>query len=169
MHSAFYRTWGIAILSVSVLIFCVTVILVLGQNQQPQVGLVLTPAKGEVKTGDEFSLSVRFSGRDAALVNATDIKLDFDKTKLKLVDALAGPYFEQPLVVKWDTDSGRFSFASSPTISSSSSLERSVVRLTFKALEKGKTEVSFLDSEVYVSGKGGVYPVRSIPAVYRIN
>lgn len=168
MHTNFYRTWSIAILSVSVLIFCVTVFLVVGQNQQSQVRLLLSPAQGEVKVGNEFSLAVQFSGRDAGTVNATDIRLDFDKTKLKLINALAGPYFRQPLVVKWDTDNGRFALASTPTVSQTS-VEGSVVRLTFKALQKGEAKIGFFDSQAYVSKKGGVKFEQSAPAVYRIN
>lgn len=157
MRDTFYRAWSIAILSVSVLIFCVTLFLVLGQNSKPKVVLAVSPETAETNIGKTFSVGVYFRGPDAGGINAADIRLKFDTQKVKLISALVGPYFNQPLQPIWKVEEGRFAVAANPAIGQPENAELSVLRLEFKALAKGKTELTFeANSKGYVSDKGGL-------------
>src|SRR3989344_8379303 len=141
MRHTFYRVWSVAILSVSVLIFCITIFLVVGQNRLPEVALALTPDNGGVQTGKTLLVGVYFRGRDAGQVNAADIRLKYDSRALKLVSATEGPFFNQPVRVRWNQESGRFSLTANPTVEQSENSELSVLRLEFQVLRKCETEI----------------------------
>ena len=169
MRRTFYHVWSIAILSVSVLIFCVTLFLVVGQNRLPEVTLALTPDNGEARAGKTLSVGVYFRGRDAGQVNAADIRLKYDPRALKLISATEGPFFNQPVRVRWSQESGRFALTANPTVEQSENSDLSVLRLEFQVLRKGETEISFdPESKAYVSGKGGTNPQPNA-GIYKIN
>lgn len=154
MRSKFYRAWSVAILAVSVLIFCVTIFLVLGQAARPQVAIEFKPEMSQVKRGEAFSVGVYFSGKDASRVSSIYLNLAYDTKKLKLEETLPGPYFVQPAVLSTQGYSGvQVALAQAPGVAGPFNPELSVVRLRFLPLEAGEVEVSISpESRVFVLG-----------------
>lgn len=147
----FFRLWGVAILSVSVLIFCMSVFLVVGQLRAPQVSVILTPDKVEVKKGEAVSVALYFRGADETRISSADIKLVYDKTKLKLEEMLPGPYFVQPVVAGQSDE--RIALTADPGVAGDFNPELSFVRLRFMPLVVGDAEIGVSpESRVYARG-----------------
>lgn len=115
--------------------------------------------KSEVQRGDKVSVSLFLEGHESASTIAFDVKIGFDKKKLKLVKATPGDFFAKYLTVKWDEETSWFALAQAPNSQSPIDPDRPLVTLEFTALEGSpETEIKTLESTVYISKVGGFKP-----------
>lgn len=168
----FYNSWREAILAVAVILLVVLLFL-FQQEKEPELFLVLRPNSEEFSVGETPSLSVYLEGKQAGRVIGLEFRLNFDATAVELLSAEPGPFFDQPLVVKWDEAEGSFALAKNPALSgpagNAGNPNLSVARLKFLVKEPAQgVVISFEQGLAYVSGYGGVYP-EGLPGYYELN
>lgn len=108
------------------------------------VSFALKSTTASVKAGDKAEISLYITGSDAAAVSGFDVKVNYDKTKLKLDKASQGTFFDDYLVAKWDTNSAWFAAVYNPAKKFSGvHLSSPVLTLEFSAVSKTiSTQVS---------------------------
>ncbi len=109
--------------------------------------LYLSPASGTFFVGSTFDVSV-FVNTGAEDVNAVQVDLKFDPTKLQIASPTAGKSFIEVWVSQpnYSNTKGSMSFIGgvpTPGINTSAGL---VSTITFRAISQGETSVLFLDS-----------------------
>lgn len=132
------------------------------QTQQQAISVVIDAKQTNISVGNKVLVSVYLRGQDAEKITAFDFKLDYDKTKLKLVEAIPGGFFNKYIQVKWDLAAGWFSEAVNPSETRTNAKpELPVMTLEFTALSRsGSTLLSIKsDSLIYISGLGGESPI----------
>lgn len=128
--------------------------------ESPALTYVLSPTKQDLKVGETVLVPVYLTGAGAGKVSAFDIKVYYDSSKFKLVDATPGDFFSDYLTIKWDKDNAWFALALSP------SREKPVTQFTSPLLtleleamaKSASTPVSTTASVVYVTKIGGIHP-----------
>ena len=126
----------------------------------PKLAYVLRPSKTEIKVGEHVTVPVYLTGDDTPRVSAFDIKFNYDTTKLKLVSAVPGTFFDKYLTVKWDQKTSWFALAMNPsTKKTPPTLTSPILTLEFIGVQKtDSTAVSTGVSTVYVTETGGFQP-----------
>jgi hypothetical protein len=109
--------------------------------------LYLSPASGTFFVGSTFDVSV-FVNTGGEDVNAVEVNLKFDPTKLQVASPTAGKSFIEVWVAQptYSNTKGTMSFMGgvpTPGINTSAGL---VSTVTFRAISQGETSVLFLDS-----------------------
>lgn len=127
------------------------------------VSFTFSPAKLTLKQGKTLETSVVLGGPESQLKKVTviDIKVNYDKSKLKIVSATPGSFFKYPWIVKSDKEEGFFSLAINPNnkgeISLNSSNQAEILKIKFQAIgATSNVKISFDDkiSSVYISKTG---------------
>jgi len=109
--------------------------------------LSLSPASGSFFVGSTFDISV-FVNTGGENINAVEVNLKFDPTKIQVASPTAGKSFIEVWVAQptFSNTQGMMSFIGgvpSPGINTSAGL---VSTVTFRALSPGETQILFLDS-----------------------
>lgn len=127
------------------------------------VSFTLSPNKFTLKSGETIESSVILGGPVSLVktVTVVDIKINYDKSKLKIVSFVPGSFFKKPWIVKSDKELGLFSLAISPDTKGEVSLnslnKAEVLKIEFQALsEADNIKISFDEkiSSVYISRTG---------------
>jgi len=132
------------------LLFSVIFIYFLGTPifiEAASASLYLSPSRGTFFVGSTFDVSV-FVNTGGEDVNAVEVNLKFDPTKLQIASPTAGKSFievwvSQPTYSNTKGTMGFIGGVPSPGINTSSGL---VSTVTFRAISPGETTVLFLDS-----------------------
>jgi len=146
------RHTNIKIMSAKKLLTLVSLILAL-MNSLPSVAegagasLYLSPASGTFFVGSTFDISV-FVNTGGEDVNAVEVNLKFDPTKIQVASPTTGKSFIKVWVAQptYSNTKGTMTFIGgipTPGINTSSGL---VSTVTFRAISPGETSVVFLDS-----------------------
>jgi hypothetical protein len=156
--NAAHRMWSIAILSVCVIVFSITVLYVTS-NQSGDSNSLTVALKSEsesLKVGNPTTLNVYFSGLNAAQVLAADIRLKYDPALVKVTKVEPGPYYQQPYIVKSDLSKNIYALAANPAFSQSLNPMLSVVKFEITPLRATDALEFSLDAEskVYIEKKG---------------
>ncbi|MDP3994612.1 MAG: cohesin domain-containing protein [bacterium] len=136
---------------------------------------VFSPAKAELKSKETITTGVVLRGKESLLkkVAVIDIKVEYDRSKLKLISAEPGTFFPVPLKAKWDEENAVFSLATllkgENRIILNSQKEGEIIKLVFQVREStGKTKISFAKAtSAYLLEKGKL-KARFADAVYVI-
>lgn len=133
----------------------------------PKLSYSLKPTKTELKVGERITMPIYLLEQDAAKAIAYDIKIDYDKSKLKLVSATPGGFLEKYMTVKWDLEDAWFAIAVSPTKPiPQARIDQPLLTLEFVAMAKSdSTLVSTGTTTVYVSNTGGFRPIADSKAL----
>ena len=131
------------ILFISILFSLCSVNIALAGN----ASLYLSPAAGSFFVGSTFDVSV-FVNTGGENINAIEVNLKFDPTKLQVASPTAGKSFIEVWVAQptFSNTKGTMSFIGgvpSPGINTSAGL---VSTVTFRAISPGETQITFLDS-----------------------
>ncbi|MBZ9569798.1 hypothetical protein KJA16_02650 [Patescibacteria group bacterium] len=115
--------------------------------QAEGASLYLSPASGTFFVGSTFDISI-FVNTGGENINAVEINLKFDPTKLQVASPTAGKSFIEVWVSQptFSNTKGQMSFIGglpSPGIKTSAGL---VSTITLRAISPGKTSILFLDS-----------------------
>jgi hypothetical protein len=134
-------------------IFFLSLILILSFTFLPRIAeagnasLSLSPASGSFFVGSTFDISV-FVNTGGENINAVEVNLRFNPTKIQVASPTAGKSFIEVWVSQptFSNTKGTMSFIGgvpSPGINTSAGL---VSTVTFRALSPGETQILFLDS-----------------------
>ena len=127
------------------------------------ISFAFSPDKLTLKEGETLETSVILGGPESQLKNVTviDIKINYDKSKLKIVSFTPGSFFKYPWIVKSDKEEGLFSLAINPNnkgeVSLNSSNKAEVLKIQFQAISQADNiKISFDNkiSSVYISKTG---------------
>jgi hypothetical protein len=115
--------------------------------QAGNASLYLSPASGSFFVGSTFDVSV-FVNTGGENINAVEVNLRFDPTKIQVASPTAGKSFIEVWVAQptFSNTKGTMSFIGgvpSPGVNTSAGL---VSTVTFRALSPGETQILFLDS-----------------------
>lgn len=159
MRAKFYRVWSVAILSVSVLIFCVSIILVVGDFNTPSLGVIANSEKTSAKVGEATSVSFHFTGQSENSVDLVNLELIYDKSALDIKDVMPGPYFSQAEVA----ENGGIIRITPVEANFKRNSELSFLRVRFEILKEGETEVALGEnSKFIVDGKTAIYEAKGV-------
>ncbi len=151
--------WGTAILAVCVIVFSLTVLFVTLKEKEDSSAPLTVSLKSEstvLKVGQKAIINVYFSGLNASRVLGADLRLKYDPAVIKVTSAEFGPYYNQPLVVKWDQAKNIYALASNPQVKQTLNPMLSVAKFEITALKSSdKAEVSFDPKTlIYIEKKG---------------
>ena len=127
------------------------------------VSFTLSPNKFTLKSGETVESTVILGGPLSLVKNVTvtDLKINYDKSKLKIVSAIPGSFFNHPWVVKSDTEAGLFTLATNPNtkgqVTLNASNQAEILKIEFQAISPvSNIKISFDEktSSVYVSKMG---------------
>ena len=109
--------------------------------------LLINPNAGTYSVGSTFDVSI-FVNTDSENINAVEVNLNFDPTKIQVANPTGGKSFIQVWVAQpsYSNTKGTMSFIGgipSPGIKTSSGL---VSTVTFRAIAPGETTITFSDS-----------------------
>lgn len=129
------------------LIFNFLFLILASEARAAGASLYLSPASGTFFVGSTFDVSV-FVNTGGEDVNAVEVNLKFDPTKLQIASPTAGKSFievwvSQPTYSNTKGTMGFIGGVPSPGINTSSGL---VSTITFRAISQGETTVLFLGS-----------------------
>lgn len=152
--------------SVLLAVFALLVLLdfsLVSRNNYNNFHLRLDFSSKTIQVGDTFNLAIYAEGKNASDLSAAQISLDYDTKKLLLVNASAGGFFKNGLVVNLDEAKSSFSFTANPgEVSKGSWVDSSkpLVVLTFKADSPSFFSKILTNkfSLVYFYKRGGYYP-----------
>lgn len=129
-------------------------------NKNADLTYLLTPLKTDLKVGEQISIPVYLTGRDAYKTTAFDIKMYYDNTKFNLDRVTPGVFFDKYITVKWDEQNAWFALAlspSTPRVSADPTKPMLMLELTAIAKSQGAI-VSSGTSTVYLTKMGGFTP-----------
>lgn len=112
------------------------------------------------KVGQKILLPLYIQGTMAEKITAFDVKLNYDPSKLRLVTATPGSFFEKYFTIKWDKKETWFALAKTPVKPEKlASVSSPLLTLEFVVLSKtDSATVSTGTSTVYVANTGGFRP-----------
>jgi hypothetical protein len=121
---------------------------------------MLKPEQTTLNVGDKVRVPVYLTGDVVEDATAFDLKISYDKSKLRLDKAEVGTFYDKPLTVKWEPKQAWFALAMTPEDPQKPAhSDEPMVILEFTTLAKtNQTQVSTSDSTVYVADTGGFHP-----------
>jgi hypothetical protein len=151
---------GLAIIFVGAIILRVAIGPTKLNTIKPELYYTLETPKSSLKVGEKFKVNLFLDGTGVGQVNAYDLRLYYDKSKLSLENATPGNFFPKYITAKWDNTEPWFAMALSPGAQNMSDTVRSpLMTLEFKALAKvAETELTTTTTVVYVSNTGAFHP-----------
>lgn len=131
-------------------------------QQQQSLSFSINVNQTNVNINNKIKVSIYLNGPSAKDVNAFDIKINYDRTKLNLINATHGAFFNKYLEVKWNLLQAWFSLARNPSQNASFTASP-LLTLEFLAISKAdKTAISIdPSSSIYISNTGSVSPIGS--------
>lgn len=162
--SSFAKKNHSALVLVLVLLIAVLAFALLRNYNTERVSFGLDAEQTNITKGSQFTVDVSLKDKIEETVTAYELFIDYDKSKLQLVEAKHGGYFSDPMEVRWDLEQGQFSVAANPSGFKDSALKvdmnKPLLQLTFKGLDSvNKSEISISnESQIYISRKGALSP-----------
>jgi hypothetical protein len=131
------------------------------QPKVPQLTYDLRPSATELTVGQTIQIPLYLTGDSISKATAFDVKFNYDETKLKLVSATPGNFYDKYLIVKWDIKSNWFALAIMPDKPlKNPDPTKPLLTLEFKAIAKSTSALlKTHDSTVYISQTGGFNPL----------
>lgn len=134
------------------------------------------PSQSTVTLNDTFDVDVTISG-NTTNVSAMDFRLDFDKTKLQVVDYKAGNFMQTSLVpaltgadkttcINWANNDG---IIGAGLTGSNSAASGKILTITFKAIATGQASLNVVTSSLKPSSQSNVVPASVDYALVTIN
>lgn len=134
------------------------------------------PSQSTVTLNDTFDVDVTISG-NTINVNAMDFRLDFDETKLQVVDYKAGNFMQTSLVpalsgadkttcINWANNDG---IIGAGLTGSNSAASGKILTITFKAIATGQASLNVVTSSLKPSSQSNVVPASVDYALVTIN
>lgn len=166
-----HRMWSLAVLSLCVIIFSITVLYVTGQTSVKQAPLTVTLKSdtSDLKVGKPTIVNIYFSGLNASHVLGADFRVKYDSTLVKITHAEAGPFFNQPLIVKWDQVKNTFALASNPGVTQTLNPMLSVVKLEVTPLKAvDKLDITLDPATLVYIEKKGSATIQTVPVEFTV-
>lgn len=134
------------------------------------------PSLDTVEVNQTFDVDVNISG-NSANVTAMDFRLDFDKTKLQVVDYHAGNFMQENLVpvLSGPDEATCINQANNDGIigaglkGANNAESGKVMTITFKAIAAGQVELDVVSSSIQVNGQNSVSAALTTSAEVVIN